>query len=186
VSRIISGVAGSLRLRGGAQVTRPTADRVRESLFSKLEAVDAISGARVLDLYAGTGALALEALSRGAASATMVESNPAAAKVARENTELVARALRKAGLEPKVSVAQKSVQKFLASPGEYDLVFSDPPYEMSNTDVERDFEMLSAHLPAGATVVLERSKKTPGLDSAHLNLVESRNYGDTILHFYKV
>jgi 16S rRNA (guanine966-N2)-methyltransferase len=185
VSRIIAGVAGSIRLQGAALGTRPTADRVRESLFSKLEAVDAISGARVLDLYAGTGALALEALSRGAASATLVERHPAAARVAQSNVELVTRALSRAGLEPKVSVVQKSVQKFLAGAGEFDLVFSDPPYELLNSEVEQDFELLRSHLAPGATVVLERSNKTPSLESTQLSLTESRSYGDTVLHFYR-
>ena len=158
---------------------------MRESLFSKLEAVAAVHGSRVLDLYAGTGALGLEALSRGALSATLVEQNPAAAKAARENLKLVTQALVRAGVDAQVELVQKSVQKFLSTAAEYDLVFSDPPYEQSNSEVERDFELLRPHLLPGATVVLERSSKTPTLESAHLEIYESRKYGDTVLHFYR-
>ena len=72
MSRIISGQAGSIRLKSAASTTRPTSDRVKESLFAALEARDLLNGSRVLDLFAGTGALALEALSRGAQSAVLV------------------------------------------------------------------------------------------------------------------
>src|SRR5690606_38021699 len=84
VTRIIAGFAGSLALAVPGAGTRPTSDRVREAIFSALESRDVIRGARVLDLYAGSGALGLEAASRGAASVTLVERGPVAARVCRE------------------------------------------------------------------------------------------------------
>lgn len=159
---------------------------MRESLFSKLESAAEIQGARVLDLYAGTGALGLEAISRGCHSATLVEQNAAAASVVRENAELVHRALEQAGATAKIRVVQKSVQKFLsASTEEFDLVFSDPPYELSNSELERDFELLAKRLGPSALVVLERSSRNRAPGSVNFELFESRSYGDTALHFYR-
>ena len=103
--------------------TRPTSDRVRESLFGALESADAIAGARVLDLYAGSGALGLETLSRGAASADLVEMGREAAAVVRRNVAV----LTKAGL-PTARVHQSAVRAFLQrAAGPYDRVVSDPP-----------------------------------------------------------
>src|SRR4051812_11896582 len=93
VTRIIGGRAGSIALEVPDAGTRPTSDRVRESLFGALESADALRGARVLDLYAGSGALGLEAVSRGAASADLVDKAPAAASVAQRNAGRVAKAI---------------------------------------------------------------------------------------------
>src|SRR5690348_12518329 len=92
MTRIVSGFAGSLALQVPKSGTRPTSDRVREAAFSALDARGAVHGARVLDLYAGSGALGLEAASRGAAVVTLVERNPAAAQVCRRNATAVTRA----------------------------------------------------------------------------------------------
>ena len=96
MTRIVSGFAGSLTLRVPKNGTRPTSDRVREAIFSALDARDAITGLRVLDLYAGSGALGLESLSRGASVVTLVEKHAAAAGVIRKNTATVLGALPKA------------------------------------------------------------------------------------------
>jgi 16S rRNA (guanine966-N2)-methyltransferase len=161
---------------------------VRESLFAKLEALGAVSDSRVLDLYAGTGALALEAASRGAQSVTMVEHNAAAAKVARENTQLVSRALANAGVSLDAVVVQKSVQQFLSGQGagkEFDLVLIDPPYELNNSELEREFAQLQKWLAPQAIIVLERSSKSPAPNAEAFELFDARKYGDTQVYFYR-
>jgi len=163
-------VAGELRGRRlaaprGAR-TRPTADRVREALFSMLGDV---SGARVLDLYAGSGALGIEALSRGAESAVFVERDPRAAAVIERN-------LTSLGLEQEV--LRQDVVRFLArSPGTFDLVFCDPPYDAAS----RLAGPLAEHLPAltseDARIVTESDKRYPL--ELPLPLLTERTYGDT-------
>jgi 16S rRNA (guanine966-N2)-methyltransferase len=158
VTRIISGRAGGLRLATppGAG-TRPTSDRVREALFSRLEHLEVLAGTLVLDLYAGSGALGLEALSRGAAGVLLVESDPAAAKV----TEANVRAL---GL-PGAAVRRGPVAKVLATApaAPYGLVLSDPPYALTEDELADDFALLSDHgwLTDDALVVIERSSRSP-------------------------
>ncbi len=101
MTRIIGGIAGSRQLTSPAKATRPTSDRIRESVFNRIAARQLIDGARVLDLYAGTGALALEAISRGASSAILVERDGKAAAVCVKNCHLVQKALEKeASLKP--------------------------------------------------------------------------------------
>ena len=95
MTRIIGGIAGSRQLTSPAKATRPTSDRIRESVFNRIAARQLIDGARVLDLYAGTGALALEAISRGASSAILVERDGKAAAVCVKNCQLVQKALEK-------------------------------------------------------------------------------------------
>ena len=107
VPRIIAGWAGSLQLRTPPTGTRPTSDRVREAVFSALEAADALGGARVLDLYAGSGALGLEAVSRGAASAALVDRAGGAATALRHNVGLVGRAAPDGAFD--VTVVQRVV-----------------------------------------------------------------------------
>ena len=118
--RIIAGTAGSIPLKVPRSLTRPTTDRVREAMFSVL--AGKLPGARVLDLFAGSGSLGLESLSRGAAEATFVESNGAACAVIEENVQKS----RLAGAR----VQRRDVLSFLSttSAGRYDLVFADPPY----------------------------------------------------------
>jgi 16S rRNA (guanine966-N2)-methyltransferase len=161
MTRIIAGAAGRVTLTVPKSGTRPTSDRVREALFSALEARDAIAGARVLDLYAGSGALALEAASRGAASAVLVEKNPAAARIAQANAGAVAKAFGRADA-PTVAVRQSAVLAYLASvPGPFDLVFSDPPYELSDDELAADLAALAPLLADEALVVVERSTRSP-------------------------
>ncbi len=171
MTRIISGRAGGRRLQTPAgSGTRPTSDRVREALFSRLEHLDVLSSARVLDLYAGSGALGLEAASRGAGPVLLVESNRAAAKVARANASVT-------GLT-NVQVRADTVERVLAAgpvPGEQvDLVFLDPPYGLAEEDLRGVLLLLVAHrwLAGDALVVVERSTRSheplwpPVLESA--------------------
>jgi 16S rRNA (guanine966-N2)-methyltransferase len=165
--RVVAGEFKGRRLHTarGAR-TRPTADRVREALFSMLGEV---SGARVLDLYAGSGALGIEALSRGAESAVFVERDQRALTALRRNLDAV-------GAE--AEVRRQDVLRFLASPeGTFDLVFCDPPYDDAPRVAAPLSEALPAMLEANARIVTESDKRTPLLLS--LPLVVERAYGDT-------
>ena len=170
--RVVAGSRGGRVLtapRGRA--TRPTSDRVREAVFSIL---GDIAGAAVLDLYAGSGALAIEALSRGAASATLVDSAHAAVAAIRGN-------LRALGLE--AEVRRMDARTFLRaasrSAPQYDLVFLDPPYRHAS---ELGIELSAALAPVlapGARVVAESDRRAPlKLD---LPLLDERRYGDTLI-----
>ena len=179
--RIVAGWAGSLQLAVPPDGTRPTSDRTREALFSMLESRDAIEGAAVLDLYAGSGAFGLESLSRGAASAVLVEKAPRAARVIRDN---LAR-LRKPAPGPLVAqVVQQSVATFLAaSAGGIGLAFLDPPYDLPDADVAADLVALAPLLTEDAVVLVERSSRSPApVLPAGLTLERTRIYGDTAVH----
>ena len=185
MTRIIAGLAGSLKLASPAKTTRPTSDRIRESIFSRLEARDLLEGARVLDLYAGTGALALEAASRGAALAWMVERDGKAAAVCVTNLKSVTKALLKDEVEFDGKVINKSVSAFLATPGvsDLDLVFIDPPYEVGNAEVVENLDALKPLLK-DATIVVERSSRTdaPSWPSGY-TLEDTKSYGDTVTYW---
>lgn len=158
--------------------TRPTSDRVRESLFGSLESADAIEGARVLDLYAGSGALGLEALSRGAVSVDLVEKGRQAAAVVRRNAVTVA----KAGGLAVGRVHESAVHPFLTrTSSTFDLVFTDPPYELDDDAMTADLVALAPLLSPDAIVVVERAKRStpPDLQAAGLELVREKAYGDT-------
>lgn len=187
MTRIIGGIAGSRKLVSPAKTTRPTSDRIRESLFSKLEARDLLESSHVLDLYAGTGALALEAVSRGASVAWMVERDGKAAAVCVANARLVQKALQDEELEAETKVVNKSVAAMLAGEAStrFDIVFIDPPYEVTNEEVTANLAALEGHLNADAVVIVERSSRS-GVVSApkYLTLDEEKSYGDTVLYFY--
>lgn len=177
VTRIISGRCGSLPLATPGSTTRPTSERVREAVFSSLEAAGGVADARVADLYAGSGALGLEALSRGAAGAVLVESNRAAAAVCRRNAATVGRAL---GTSP-ARVAAMPVRRWLGRDASaFDLVFLDPPYALAEDQLTADLAQLVPRLATGATVVVERSTRSPepawpdGLERR-----SQRKYGET-------
>lgn len=153
--------------------TRPTADRVRESLFSIL---GPLPGARVLDLFAGSGALGLEALSRGAATATFVERAPAALKAIRANL---------AALEATARVHDRDVVAFVRDAsqagGPYDLVFLDPPYrDAAGLGPALD---LTALLADGGRAVSESDRREP-LTLPGLAVTDERRYGDTIIRIH--
>ncbi|MDQ3719576.1 MAG: 16S rRNA (guanine(966)-N(2))-methyltransferase RsmD [Actinomycetota bacterium] len=165
--RVVAGAYGGRRLQAPAGTrTRPTADRVREALFSILGPID---GLRVLDLFAGSGALGIEALSRGAASATFVDSAPAAVAAVRRNL---------AAMGPEAEVHRGEALRWLArAPGLYDLVFVDPPYDQAARLAGPLSERLPAVLFEDARIVTESDKRTP-LTLA-LPMVTERVYGDT-------
>jgi 16S rRNA (guanine966-N2)-methyltransferase len=159
MTRIIAGSAGGRRIetpRGEA--TRPTSDRVREGLFGALDARGVLAGATVLDLFAGSGALGLEAASRGATEVVLVDSSRQAAEVARRNAAEL-------GLSG-VRVVQAPVLRYLAvrRPGEppVDLALLDPPYALAEEALAQVLRALDAgHLTPGAVVVVERDARSP-------------------------
>lgn len=177
VTRIVAGTAGGRQLAVPRRGTRPTSDRVREALFSAVEAAMDLEGARVLDLYAGTGALGLEALSRGAATAMLVESDAGALAVLRKNVAAVG--LPGAVVRPgKVSAV---LAEACAEP--FDLVLADPPYAL---DPAADLAALAASgwVGPGSLVVVERARRSAPLTWPD-GLVPGRirRYGDTELHW---
>ncbi|KRA23590.1 16S rRNA (guanine(966)-N(2))-methyltransferase RsmD [Microbacterium sp. Root61] len=180
MTRIIAGRAGSITLEVPDAGTRPTSDRVRESLFGALESSDAIRGAAVLDLYAGSGALGLEALSRGAASVDLVEKSPRAATLVQRNAAKVAHSV---GKDAVTRVHRSPVLAFLRSPrGPFDLVFLDPPYDLPDTELTEALVLLEPSLSPHATVVVERAKRSaPPVLPAGLEHVKLKKYGDTTL-----
>lgn len=182
MTRIIAGFAGSLRLKVPLAGTRPTSDRVREAIFSALESMDAIDGAQVLDLYSGSGALGLEAVSRGAASVTLVDRANGATKAGRDNAALVRRAAPR-GADPEIQVTSSPVQAFLGgSTRTWDLVFIDPPYELGAAELRHNLDALVPRLAVDAVVVLERSSRDPLPElPAGLSLRRRKVYGDTAL-----
>ncbi len=191
VTRIIAGFAGSLTLKVPSSGTRPTSDRVREALFSALEARDAISGARVLDLYAGSGALALEAISRGAASAVLVEKSYAAVQVCKANAALVSGRATQTGrgvgssARPSIRIIGKPATSYLSSAlDEFDLVFIDPPYEVGGLELDHVLEGLVPRLAPDAVIALERSSRTPvPAWPAGLTLDKVSRYGETAIYW---
>ena len=191
MSRIIAGSRRGRRLATPpGDRTRPTTDRVREALFSTIaswagtagtSAEESLNGLAVLDLYAGSGAVGLEAGSRGAASVMLVESDRRTARIIGDNA-------RDLGLE--VSLRTGRAEDVVSSPppGPYDVIFLDPPYEMTSAALGR---LLRTMLEQGwigedALVIVERSSRTEPLewpeDPAD---VWTRSYGETVLHFWQ-
>ncbi len=153
---------------------------MRESLFGALESLSAIEGARVLDLYAGSGALGLESLSRGAASAELVERGRQAAAIVRRNASAVAKA---GGMAPG-HVHESAVRTFLQrATGRFDLVFSDPPYDLDDAAMTADLIALAPLLTPDAVVVVERARRStpPDFAAAGLELFREKSYGDTVI-----
>lgn len=174
--RIIAGTAGSIPLKVPRSLTRPTTDRVREAVFSVLGGK--LDGARVLDLFAGSGSLGLEALSRGAAEATFVESNSPACTIIGENVQKT----RLTGSR----VQHRDVLSFLstAAIGHYDLVFADPPYAQD----EATFALLTTLLTLPALTralapegifVLESLASVALPDAPLWEIVREKTYGST-------
>jgi 16S rRNA (guanine966-N2)-methyltransferase len=178
VTRIIGGVAGGRRIAVPPRGTRPTTDRVRESLFNILAARRELAGLAVLDLYAGSGALGLEALSRGAASALFIESDPRAASVIARNIS----ALGLAG----ATLRRGAVAAVLAagSAAPVDLVLADPPYDAGADELGAVLGALDEHgwVRAGTVAVVERAAAGAPLTwPAGWSVWPQRVYGDTRL-----
>jgi 16S rRNA (guanine966-N2)-methyltransferase len=174
--RVVAGRFGGRRLVAPpGDATRPTSDRVREALFSVLGA--SVEGARVLDLYAGSGALGIEALSRGAAKAVFVDRAQPAIEAIRKNL---------ATLEIEAEVwrmqAQKALRTASARAEAYDLVFLDPPYRRA-AELGRELsEALPAVLAPGARVVSESDRRD--VLALELPLTDERRYGDTVIRIH--
>lgn len=188
MTRIISGKAGSLRIEVPKTGTRPTSDRVREAIFSTLEAWGFIADVHVLDLYAGSGALGLEAASRGAASATLVERHPPAAQVATRNARTVRAAF--AGGAPRITVERQSVQSFLDGQLQadenqrpaWDVVLLDPPYDLAEAELTANLTSLTPLLAPDAAVMVERDLRSPEPTwPSGMRPVREKRYGDTRL-----
>ena len=182
MTRIIGGTAGGRRIRTPTgDSTRPTSDRVREALFSAVDAaVGSINGLRFLDVYAGSGAVGLEARSRGAGVVTLVEHDRRTAALIRDN----ARALAFTGID----VVTLPVARALAHPprAPYDVVFVDPPYALPVEEVVRTLEALRDHdwLSPDALVVVERSGRGPDLEWPEgFSADRMRKYGETLLWY---
>jgi 16S rRNA (guanine966-N2)-methyltransferase len=178
VTRIVAGAAGGRTLQVPGRGTRPTSDRVREALFSRLEHLGALDGAVVLDLYAGSGALGLEAASRGARDVVLVEAARSAAQVCRRNIATL-------GL-PGVRLSVEKVLTHLRRPvgDRADLVLVDPPYDLSEAELQEVLEALVAHLADEALVVVERSVRSPRPAwPPVLRPTDDRRYGETVLWF---
>jgi 16S rRNA (guanine966-N2)-methyltransferase len=182
MTRIISGFAGSVSLKTPGAGTRPTSDRVREAMFSALESRDVIDGARVLDLYAGSGALGLEAASRGAAFVRLVERGGVGTTVCRSNAAAVL-AQAPSGSSLRIEVSGRLVQSFLTSNREtWNLVFLDPPYELAEVELAENLVSLASRLEADAVVCLERSSRSPEpIWPPGIALDRRKDYGDTTL-----
>jgi 16S rRNA (guanine966-N2)-methyltransferase len=178
--RVIAGTAGGRRLVSPpGDRLRPTADRVKESVFSAL-GPDRLTGARVLDLYAGTGALAIEALSRGAEEAMLVERDAAATRAIQANLEST-------GMAGRAVLRRGDVRRVLAGPAAapFDLVFLDPPYDLPDAALGEVLERLAESWTAPeATLVVERSAAggAPPWPPNWRSTWE-RCYGDTLMLF---
>lgn len=178
--RVIAGAAKGTRLKVPQRLTRPSTDRLREALFSILS--QRVSDAQVLDLFAGSGALGIEALSRGAAGAVFVETNWSATKVIRENLE-------KAGLSAMGTLVKRGVFEFLGSTSQsFDLVLADPPYA-SKADEDLAGElMVNTDLPSrmneNGLLVLEVESERQVPESPGWELLDRRKYGSSTILFY--
>lgn len=184
MTRIIGGAAGGRRLKTPTgSATRPTSDRVREALFSTLESeLGSLTGLRFLDLYAGSGAVGLEAMSRGAGAVTLVESDRRTARLVQDN----ARAL---GMH-RAEVLAHPVARVVGQPprAPYDLVFADPPYTLPEAEVAGLVVSLVTHewLAAGAIVVVERSARSVEPDwPGGVVRDRVREYGETALWYLR-
>jgi len=184
MSRIIAGAAGGTPLVSvPGSLTRPTTDRVKEALFSRLDAFEVIADARVLDLYAGSGSLGVESASRGARTVDLVEFDGKASEVCQRNADLVNTVAR----EKTVSVHRSKVESFLDRAAEatrWDLVFLDPPYPLDEVALAAVLAKLLPHLAEGAVVVVERSARTPEPSWPEgMERFAEKKYGETRLWF---
>ncbi len=173
--RVIAGTARGLRITVPKDAkTRPISDKVKESLFGAIG--ERVIDARVLDLYAGSGAIGIEALSRGAASATFVERARPAVAVIRDN-------LARTGLAAAAVIHAQAVEAFLAATTgpPWDVVVLDPPYAERTLDLP--LERLRPHLAPGAVVVVKHFWRTPMPAGAGLAITRSRRFGETALTF---
>ena len=177
--RVIAGTAKGIRLATVPGGTRPLSDRAREGLFSSLG--PSVAGTRFLDVFAGTGAVGIEALSRGAASAQFVESGPAAVRTIREN-------LRRAGLDSRAQVRREDGRRLAYRGDPFDIVFLDPPYAIPARDLDTVLARIAEPglLAPGALVIVTRREGsyTPVVP-VHWAPDRRLSYGDTVILAYR-
>jgi 16S rRNA (guanine966-N2)-methyltransferase len=176
--RIIGGTSRGRQLDGPSQGTRPTAGRVKAALFNILS--ERILGARFLDLFAGTGAIGIEALSRGAGRVTFVESDSASVRIVKSN-------LRRSGYEHLAEVRSMTAIRFLKQPmpEPYDIAFIDPPYHGNEAADVLPLLGRNAIIAANGVVIIEHFHKAPPpVQVDCLILTKSYRYGDTFLSIY--
>jgi 16S rRNA (guanine(966)-N(2))-methyltransferase RsmD len=194
VTRIVAGTLGGRQIATPAGVdTRPTSDRVREALFSTLETLVDLDGCRFADLYAGSGAVGLEAASRGASSVLLVESDARAAKAVRTNIAALAVADRCRLVVSRLPAAlaagpgQHTATAGSAGAG-YDVVFADPPYATPGAELGQVLGGLTTYgwLATDGVVVIERSARSdpvPEVDT--ITVMRSRRYGESVLWYFR-
>lgn len=188
MTRIIAGTARSLRLAVPPNGTRPTSDRVREAIFSSLDSWNMLIGSRVLDLFAGSGALGLESMSRGAIEAVLIERHGPAAHILAKNAQLVLKALEKSSENPpavRIQTSKQSALTFLEEQpprAAWDVVFIDPPYDYPDSSLTSVLSFLPPLLKDDAVVLVERSSRAPEPSwPAGMKLLRSKRYGETTL-----
>ncbi|NEG69789.1 16S rRNA (guanine(966)-N(2))-methyltransferase RsmD [Bifidobacterium choloepi] len=189
--RIIAGRFKGLPLTTPKSTTRPTTDRTKEAIFSRLDSWGVLDDARVLDLFAGTGALGFEALSRGARELVLVEANAAAAQLVAKTATLIR---RQRGWEPDMEVhvvkakAEQYVQRMAGRTESFDVVLIDPPYAFPTDDCNALLAGLVDGGLAGedAVIMLERSTRTePPTPPAGWTETDRRDYGETAVYYYE-
>ena len=178
--RIIAGKAGRIGIKVPAAVSRPTTDFVRQAIFSMLG--EQVIGARVLDLYAGSGAIGLEALSRGAASCTFVDEHRQACNVIEEN-------LRKTKLDGGRVIKAQVLAQLKRDPDRYDLIFADPPYWKHRGDSDHlrelfDAGVIAPQLDPGGWFIAEASSHYDPPQPEGLTLTSRREYGSSAILLY--
>ncbi|MFF1873628.1 16S rRNA (guanine(966)-N(2))-methyltransferase RsmD [Streptomyces sp. CB03911] len=183
MTRVIAGTAGGRRLAvPPGRSTRPTSDKAREAMFSTLEALrGTLHGARMLDLFGGSGAVGLEALSRGAEHVLLVEADAQAAKVIRENVRIV----NLPGAEVRADRAERVLAGRAPERG-YDLVFLDPPYAVTDEELREMLITMSAGgwLAEDALVTVERSTRGGEFGWPEgFDVLRSRRYGEGTLWY---
>lgn len=178
--RIISGKAGRIAIKVPAAVSRPTTDFVRQAIFSMLG--EQVIGSRVLDLYAGSGAIGLEALSRGATSCTFIDEHRQACNVIQENLE-------KTKLSGGRVIKAQVISQLKRDPGSYDLIFADPPYWKHHGDSDHlrelfDSGLLPQQLKPGGWLIAEASSHYDPPQADGLTLTSRREYGSSAILLY--
>lgn len=176
----MAGTAGGRALKVPPKGTRPTSERVREAIFSRLDHYDVLEEARVLDLFAGSGALGIESASRGADQVVLVEANRTAAGICQENVAMLKFA--------NVSVVQEKAENYVtrAQARPWDLVFLDPPYDLTDEILTAILANLEDKLHQTGVVVVERASRSPKPTiPVTWRLITDKNYGDTTVYYYE-
>lgn len=178
MTRIVAGIYGGRNLQVPTQGTRPTSERVREAIFSRLDHYDALEDTTVLDLFAGSGALAIEALSRGAQRAVLVEAGRPAATVCRSNLETLGITAAQVIMDK----AQDFVTRVPKNP--WDVVFLDPPYDFGEEDLTTILQALVRSVDDRAVIVVERPYRSPRPTiPQEWRFITDRKYGDTVVFY---